>query len=265
MDDLYRWREDYVKNAAPLMIWHVWQLARHTENPVSPWDALDRYADIYRLSTRSEKIDPTVPGFSDPEWDELKRRIIAIFEKHVTTLDSQALEAECMALLWPLMKVRIKADSRPHPPRAHGSWLRDIDGQFIKLHISNAALPNSPFDDKLGMASDLLRLLLDTKAEHPSVTHVRCGTWLNNLPIFLSLFPPSWAASKSDVIELGRGLGLWGQYMDRTGAFHSKNAQTFRATGRHPFFYVTCHCEYSEAIAHLERMKVIGDTNAQLV
>ena len=55
MDDLYKWRENYVKNVVPLMIWHVWDLSRREKNPIPQWEALDNYVDIYRLTVYNEK------------------------------------------------------------------------------------------------------------------------------------------------------------------------------------------------------------------
>jgi len=242
------------------MIWHVWDLARRKENPIPPWEALDKYVDIYRLTVYNEKnLNPAwVKDFNDPKWDELKRRIISVIDKYSREPDTQKIETECMAFLWPLMEAKIECDSRPgqkRPKSPYGCWRYDISNEFIDLHFGNAVQPKSPFDDMPALAADLLRLLKDAKSSLPQLTKVRCGTWLNNLPAFLSLFPPSWPLTKAGgVTGLGSGLGTWGQYIDRRGAFHLKNAQEFRANGRHPYFGFSCHCGYAQAVEHLEKM-----------
>ena len=259
-DDFCRWREDYVTHVVPLMIWHVWRLARQKDHPVSPWGSLDADVDIYRLTIfDKENINPAWnKDFHDPNWNGLKQRMIGVFEKYSCAPDTHTIEAACMEFLWPLMDPRIEHDSRPHrkgPQAPFGCWRYDIRDEVVALHFRNAVKPESPFDDLPLLAADLLQLLKNAKETNPAITKVSCGTWLNNLPVFRSLFPSSWLSTKSCEAERGSGLGVWGQYMDRRGAFHHKNAQNFRATGRHPYFCFFCYCGYTEAVEHLEKCR----------
>ena len=262
MDDFHKWRENYVKNVVPLMIWHVWSLAHRKENPIEPWQALDQYVDIYRKTVYCKKsLNPNeVKDLNDPKWNELKRRIISVLENYPQESETQKIEAHCMEFLWPLLKAKIEYDcclSVEGAKSPYGCWKYDIINECVVLHFENAVRPQSPFDDIQTLARDLSRLLEEAKASNPQLTQVRCGTWLNNLPAFQSLFPHSWPSTKAGgATGLGCGLGTWGQYIDRRGAFHEKNARKFRANGRHPYFSFCCHCGYAEELDHLEGMLV---------
>lgn len=251
------YREDYVRNVAPLMIWHAWDLSRRKANPVPPWDGLDKFVDLYRLTIYNLRNANPAWGqnFHDPHWNALKKRILGVMEAHSSDADSANIESACFEFLWPLMEPRIDQDSRSNaaePESPYGCWGSDVGESLVALHIHNANRPDSPFSDMPVLASDLLRLLKDAKSSNPRVEQVRCATWLNNLPIFQSLFPPAWLGTKDLVTPIGSGAGLWGQYLDRRGAFHHGHARKFRDSGCHPNACFSCHCGYGEAVAHLE-------------
>jgi hypothetical protein len=235
----------------------VWELARRSEDPVSVHESLDRYVDLYRKTRYYDGgLCPTDEGFVCQDWELVKYEIDSILQKHECDTSSRRFERDCLALLWPLMEPRLERDAQPlrkGPERTHGCWTHTIREQTqLSLHIANVYRPESPFDRMDEFAGDLLSLIQEARASNPELDALFCATWMNHLPKFQALFPEDWIASFHDPCEYGNSNGTWGQYIDRRGGFHRKNAKRFRATGRHPLLLGGCKCDLDQAIRYLQ-------------
>ncbi|MDD2706554.1 MAG: hypothetical protein PHV34_00990 [Verrucomicrobiae bacterium] len=107
------------------------------------------------------------------------------------------------------------------------------DNSRALLHFYNACCPNSPFEQMDALRDDLLQCLADMRAKAPSVIQVSCGSWINNLEPFLSLFPETYVRSLTvSSPDSKSGMGWWGQFVTKEGTLNEKRADELRATGR---------------------------------
>jgi len=259
-------QREYIKKIIPLKIWHVRYLYLKDKEKYPIAYSFDLYVDVYRKTCLFDgKESPTTlsADFQSDEWDNLKSKLEFIIIARQSERDSYNTEQECLEFLWPYLEAKLNKNFVPlrkdekHP---YGCWrynIRDDNEKVILIHIANAYQPDSPFD-KIHFplfVSDLLEMLHHARAAYPQATILRCGTWMNHIPKFVSLFPNLWADNLKDIVPLGTGGGFWGQYVDRTGRMHEKNAATFRETGAHAYFPYAGFCPLDEGIRHLEILK----------
>lgn len=123
----------------------------------------------------------------------------------------------------------------------------------ISLHIRNNCMPRSPFDDLPACFRFLRRLGETASATEPfEIAEVMCGSWLNDLPVFLSLFPLSYRESlEVSPPDSKGGFGWWGQLIDKTGRLHAKRAAMILETGVFPHPRKTGRCSFEEFMRHL--------------
>lgn len=133
----------------------------------------------------------------------------------------------------------------------------------ISLHMANRCAPRSPFED-LGRCFRWLRDLCAAAGALPfAVRTVTCGSWLNDRPDFLRLFPASYAANLKLSSPDGKtGGGWWGQLVDRRGCLHRGRATQLLETGQFPHPRKESGCEFAEFKAHVEAGA--GDATARM-
>ena len=123
----------------------------------------------------------------------------------------------------------------------------------ISLHIRNNSAPRSPFEDMDACFRALAELCAEAAKVAFSLRTVTCGTWLNDLPVFLELFPASYARSlKLSHPDTKAGWGWWGQIIDRTGKLHQGRAEAIVRTGRFPHPRKGGECPFEEFRSHVE-------------
>jgi hypothetical protein len=225
-------------------------------------DALTARTNIYRLTSLFDNTHHPAwkrPDWRDERWDRLLAELRAIYSRHAADADTAALEAEGLTLLQPLLEARLEHDVNDWPQcgnRPYGFFRYDPPTtQFpdsIGLHFANPFAPRSPFEDVAARAGELSRLLDEVHTRTPQVAIARTGTWLNSFKPFQNFFPPEWAASASPPQPLAYHYGWWGQFIDRSGAFHHKNGAHLRRTGQFPFPCVTCQCSVESLRRHLK-------------
>jgi len=260
MDAFYEAYADYVRNVIPLKIWHVWDLSRRATEPVPVSDALVSHVDIFRKTHyyRKRKYWDFWEG-KIPEWEETKARICEIFERHVQDRTSEAIERACLDYLWPLMEPCIQHLSRPlveKEDRPYGCWdcqLKEDEPNVVVVHFANAYQPESPFRCMERCAEELLQAMRDLKTQHAERDTLIVSSWLNSFLPFHAFFPPVWPQNMRGRQTQSATYGIWGQYMDRRGAFHRENARRFRQTGEHPYPLRTSRCSIEEEVRYLER------------
>lgn len=230
---------DYVEGSLRLMIHYARHLTSRRNPPVPMAEALETRTDILR---KTAHFDGRHPAYGleprNAAWDDLKAQLAERILAHAETDGTNALEEECWSLLHPLVEP-ILPESYAHSLQIgrgpYGCWrfdIRDNDPDAINLHVCNAYQPASPFDAEYRprLVHCLLQLLRDAQAAHPHAIRLRCSSWLNQLPPFLALFPPSWRASFVASDYSSGTAGHWGQYMDHRGAFHRYNGAAVAST-----------------------------------
>jgi hypothetical protein len=124
----------------------------------------------------------------------------------------------------------------------------------VLLHFQNVLRPLSPFDNFYELASSLLRLLGDCQRDYPSVRELWFESWLNSVPLFVSLFPASWLEDSRNPPPTNY-LSLWGQFMAKTGGFNDAVAQRFRESdGCFPYRSLRCHAPIKAVEDHLAEL-----------
>ena len=261
---------DYEIGLVKLMVWYVRELA-FADSPVPISEALDLRVDILRKTTLYDGRHPAM-GLDPPipEWDGLKIRIEAGIRRSEGVTDAGGLEEACWEMLEPLVTPALPARHEESTKLLAGPyrcWRFGFLSRYhadpaltdcIDLHFANACCPESPFSvaHREDLLRSLHRMLTDARQAHPQARSVMCGSWLNRLPRFQALFPPAWTASFTPSEFSSGTAGHWGQYMNRTGAFHAHNASLLRATGKHPYPCGVSHCDVDDALRHA--MELLG-------
>ena len=219
-----------------LQAWYVWHLHVRCRKP---------HADIFgNALVRYLYGDRT----DNPAWRELELGILEQCRRHGARAHTRELEDRVLARVRTFVDDTYIADTvYARYRKNHGDaspfcgFTFDVDGERLQLHFTNTFDPDSPFRHPQALHHGLARLLERARTRHPKVSKVVCGTWLNSLPPFLSLFPSAWRTSAETAPPAGHG-GWWGQFTDRTGNLHRGNAEHLRRTGsfRHPFLRCSC-------------------------
>ena len=243
-------RIHYATHFLKLSLWYVRQLMEMESADFV--DAVNGRVNIYR-NTDFYEGGSKVParGHKDPKWDTYLVGLKEIFDRHPDAKNTEGLETEALAYLWPRVKKAYHLPSSEGRP--YECWTFDDGDDNIAIHIANVYQPKSPLSEmRVNFVAMLLKLLRDTMARRPEVVTVGCGSWMNSIKPFQEMFPPVWHEDPHKSPRSSFGMGHWGQFMDRTGRFHERNGQIFRETGDFPYASLWCSAPIGEVVAHIE-------------
>ncbi len=247
-------RYHFVEHMIRLGLFHAW---RETRAGRDLTETLLKRSPIYRLTAIWDGRDP--PGISEsedllPVWTDIVCDIEKAFRRYRN--DSDAFESAGFKRLWPLAEPRIAEDLAAWPWIPDGfspvpipqhqvfgcfAYEWDEKGRGLCFHICNICRPDSLFNDMAARRKELHALVKNAVRAHPSACQIRCNSWLNSFPPFLSLFPPEYPRPDR-IAPLGRGYNWWGQFQRRDGGFHEKHGHFFRQEGRFPFAAIDGIC-----------------------
>lgn len=260
-------RREYVREVTKLKLWRVWWLQRHEGMDFET--AATNRVQIFRLTVFAS--DPRYGRGEHPDgWQQVLDELRAAYEPHGADATSEAVEAEGLDLLWPHLEPAIERDVAEDEEWRKGSfgcfkyeyhsfYVEPDSEDHLTLHVRNAYQPDSPFGHFDEMVASLREIVSRAEQERPDVAMAQCATWLNGLPPFAKLFPQSWRDSARPGAP-GNHFGWWGQFMDRRGGFHAKNARQFRDTGQFPYTHLLCRCPVGDLRAHLEAALSVVDS-----
>lgn len=248
--------DDFIQRLIRLKLWYVSRLARTEALAVD--ETIDRRTGLFKLTTFAGATELALE--EDREgWAEMRQRLAA---EHDAAGDVRKFESTGLELLWPhaepMIDVRL-ARFDEFCSNAHGPFTFEVTDYYaddeapdhVTLHVRNCYRPESPFEHPADVRQALREVLDEAADLRPDVEWIQCGSWLNSLPPFARLFPESW----SDTAVPGKPgghMGWWGQFQDRRGGFHEKNARRFRETGDFPHRHLLCHCRIDELRGHLK-------------
>lgn len=251
----YALHRQFVCNWIQLQAWYAWHLAIHDRLDIA--EILERRIYLYSFNFKE----------SQGAWQELKSQIIERYRRQGANPDTDALEA------W-VLEQDLPYIHRNLPKQFQDGWVRPMStpyfgfsyefrpeydtnhtADFLTLHFRNWFTPDSPLNHQDKLLQGLDSLVADSAIERPDVTDVQCATWVNSLPKFARLFPTSWMHHAVQGAP-GNHTGWWGQFMDRTGRLHERNAMLLRKTGEFPHPHLKCKCTIAELREHLRQAMV---------
>jgi hypothetical protein len=116
-------------------------------------------------------------------------------------------------------------------PRFGCFWQEPLAGGLVlRIHFANREGLGALGPDRLEKrCRELAATLRDARATASHAAHVRCGSWLYNLPRYRALFPPSLLATAAPA-DPRRHLGsltLWGQFLRGDGRLYEPRVAPF--------------------------------------
>lgn len=125
---------------------------------------------------------------------------------------------------------------------------------YCNFHIANAISPESIFDDP-NYLPECFHLLMDKSEREYGFDTLVTGTWLNDNPRWLALFPCEWIDNmqpRSD--NIGWTFGEWGQMVTARGTFNDKAGNRLRETGELKYKSRHSRCSFLAMRRHLSRL-----------
>jgi len=135
-----------------------------------------------------------------------------------------------------------------------GEYYSNSPEQLLTIHFRNFFAPDSPFDHRHELAENLQRLVTTFHDEHPDIVRIQCASWLNNLPVFLSLFPREWGRGRTLCLPFEASTGWWGALIDHNGFFSEDRAWEFRRRGGFALPNMHCRCTIASLLEHLKTL-----------
>ena len=257
-------RTDFVRNISKLSLW----LAQKYSIQNIPFEkALSKGTPLYRLTVLWDGMHHPAAGWDDEQWNHLTDRLKRLFSGE---LNSAQAEKQGLKILWPYLEPRIERDVQEWPwipsafgtkkmeERVYGFFLYEIieDGKTIDLHMGNPYAPHSPFENMKQMEADLKDLLEGVITVNTGVENIVCESWLNSFKPFCSLFPLEWCENSVKTDMFNYTYDIWGQMMNRHGAYHLRNGDLLRKTGEFPFASIKCGCKIDSLFKHLRNSNI---------
>ena len=249
---LYAPLERYVPPVLRLILLHVWD--RKQQEATTTAALLDDCRWLARLVTCDQRVMSPGTEAEIPGWASLKQELVDRIDAADDPVKAEAMAYGCMRLLMPTVGERFIAGYRM-PERPFHCWWYTLhrDNTLVAVHLVNADMPDSPLADLPRFARDLLHAMEDARNQHPTITHVECGSWLNHHSTFMRLWPQLYLDSRRiECVAGGFGPGAWGQYMTADGAFNARRAHKLREAGLHPYPLSEAHCQVGDAVRHLK-------------
>ena len=130
----------------------------------------------------------------------------------------------------------------------------NLPPNYCNFHIANALAPRSIYDEPRHLPECFMELMDRSEKEHGYDT-LTTGTWLNDTPRWLALFPEEWTAN---LTPRGDGstwhFGYWGQMVTARGTFNEKAGLYSREYGKLRYESRGSHCSFAAMREHLKNI-----------
>lgn len=232
------------------------------EHPEEEFSAVLRNrVDIFRKTDfNPEGLNPEGFYFDDPRWLAFEKRLEEIYA--LVNGDEKCFEEWGFDLVRPHIDNRCERDYLDQSRLAgyqcgflrHNLLLTPERPDVLGFHIANNRQPYSFFDD-MEYVKECFNKLLDIAEEKFGVSKIGTGTWLNNHPKWLALFPEEWHKNMNPPnTEVSWHYGFWGQFITSRGTFNAKAAAKVRETGHLPCFPCYSCCTTKAMRAHINSL-----------
>jgi len=201
----------------------------------------------WHITSPIEKISPE----EQPLWKEFVKKIKIIYDKYPSFKMSKDFVNESIKFVFPMVLESEIYQKLNVEEKWFGCfrYTYSKEKKYVALHFKNAYVPKSPFspENMKKLFASLKDLILDIDKNHYEVEKIGCGSWLNNLPPFQKLFPPSYIASLTPTSPNDkRGNGWWGQFISHKGVLHRKRAKILKTQKIFPYKRLQGECNFSE-------------------
>ena len=232
--------DDYLRNAAD-----AWRFSVD-----AAWDQNRRHPELSRgICLRERSFLRTLLG---TDQAELFRKACALADKVQTPEEMHILLPEVLA--WTAELLPSGVDDPEYEP-GHSFRFNLLPDNTCYLHIRNAKTPDSFLDDPAHVADNLF-FVMDRAEREFSCHSVYTASWLVSLPAFRRYFPEEWQKNirRTPAGDFGPTLGWQGQFINRRGFLHKRNAAHFLQTGILPYARLESRCSFTALRAHLREV-----------
>lgn len=248
-------RKTLLKDMTALQLAYVAHVTGHEDKAFI--DVFNQRTELYSYS---EFYLKDVPAETNSAWQNIVRHLYEIWREH----GDKALADSAWFVLQKHFEPRIVPDliqAQKYLASSfagftyefHCEYFGPAQPDLLTLHFRNYFAPDSPFHHRPELINALLQISDEVQKKRPDITRVQCASWLNNLPPFYEIFPRAWFET-STVCPIEGHNGWWGQFVDRYGQLHEKNAARFEQTKTFLYPNRHCRCDMLQLKKHLWRM-----------
>lgn len=201
--------------------------------------------DCWRIMAKADELQELpVSEFEERMWEWIKDLAMERAEKFYPESVGVALPKD-----WNVRSLKYDPPNQKLPP-----------GRCC-FHIANALAPRSIYDDPEHLPGCFMELMDRSEKEHGYDT-LYTGTWLNDTPRWLALFPEEWTANLSPVNDyLGWHFGCWGQIVTARGTFNATAGQYIRERLSLRYKLRSSHCSFTAMREHLRGLARSSDSS----
>ena len=240
---------EYVPKVTQLMIFHIWDLAKRSG--ISADEQMKKVAWLARLASLDTRVTTDISSLH--EWKKVKSKLCSIIDSCIDESHTSIMEQRGFDILLPSLTPRFQPNYVFPKKSFHHVWYTmHEENKLVAVHFINANMPKSPFEDVKEFASHFLMAIEDACSKFPAIQQVECGTWMNEVPRFLQLWPASYHNNRHHRENTGGfGPGWWGQYLTSSGKFNEKAGKILRSTSKHQYPLSIGYCPVKDILTHL--------------
>jgi len=194
----------------------------------------------------------SIPGFEENN-EEWQSALASVRELLNTSADMGCFSADAMNILSPFLSLAGMMPEVKHEWFGCFCYNYVPERRHIYLHFRNACVPESPFVAIGDRFKELGMIVKDIQNKELKPETIGCDSWLNELEVFQSFFPPGY--SDSFVVsppDSKAGYGWWGQFVGKDGRFNTSKAARFEKEMKFQYRRMITKCSYESFVRNIE-------------